>query len=322
MGNTPNEFVNWLPVKLYQQNEEWLLDWIFMNDVPFTRPFFDETISAFKTKNSLEQNPKTKRTSTLDFLFEVADFVEAVPVELFIFHTSRCGSTLITQALCIDKTKIVVPEYLMIDAILRMNETDNCITLEKRHKLLKALIRVIGQKRFKEQQSMVIKLESWQFIFFNDLKKLFPESKQCIIFRDPDATFSSIQKMPAMQFVPEIVNPELFRIGFSREDYIPNEYFNQVMQSMYVFIREIASSNQEVLLLDYNNGMKDNIEKLISFMNYSFSETVFSAIFERLGKHSKHPQEIFTQNQSLLLNNIADETRSLYNEISSLTKST
>lgn len=99
----PKSFKNWLPLKLIEKGNKLLLEWVYMGKNEFNKPFFDETLSEFKQQNSTPPNLVSTRLTPLKFLIDVAHSIEKVPPNLFIFHTSRCGSTLATQLLSLTK---------------------------------------------------------------------------------------------------------------------------------------------------------------------------------------------------------------------------
>lgn len=317
--NNIEHFKNWLPIKLYCEKGELKLDWICMHDVPFIHPFFDETIGQFKMKNWNQPKQLDKLTTSLDEIFHIAETFDSVPLSLLIFHTSRCGSTLTTQALSLNSSFIVVSEYLIIDQILRIKELNETISDEYQDELIKAIFKIIGQKRFLEQEQLMIKLDSWHFTFYDRLVRLFPNSKQVILFRDPDAIKSSIDKKPGMQFVPSIVSPQYFDISseLAFENY-PQAYIDLILQQMYISIQNIIHSNTNILLLDYNLGIQSNIKKLFELIDFAPDQFLQKEIHKRLMRNAKYPDQTFIQPDPIIDPNITNKTRNIYRHLAKL----
>ena len=85
---------NWIPIKL-QSDHEILCQWLYVGDKKFTDPFFDETISRCR---SIPENGHLKKSmSSTDFLSDLVNDMDVIEPTAFIFHISRCGSTLISQ---------------------------------------------------------------------------------------------------------------------------------------------------------------------------------------------------------------------------------
>ena len=288
----PIDFKNWLPVRLFTDKDTWKLKWLYMHDVQFDRPFFDETIGRLTTRSSLPSAPVPARTTPLEALPEIADALDAVSPSLLIFHTSRCGSTLVSQVLSLNPAFIVVSEYLLIDRILRITDDDPSISAAYRDCLLKALFKVVGQKRFGREEALIVKMDPWDFVFFEHLSLLFPKSRKVLMFRDPDAIWASIQKRQGMQFVPQLVPPKYFDIDLGNE-YFPDLYCDLVLQKMYGFIRTISQKDKSVLLLNYHDDMRKNIQALFEFIQLGPGAVDAAALEARLSRHSKYPDREF-----------------------------
>ena len=137
-NHRPSDFENWLPVKLYRDGDALALSWQYMHDLRFEKPFFDDTIGRLKTLNSIPPVRFPLRTTPLEALPKIADALDSTRLSLLIFHTSRCGSTLLSQVLSMNPAFVVVSEYGIIDQILRLQDVDSSITDEYRDLLLKS----------------------------------------------------------------------------------------------------------------------------------------------------------------------------------------
>jgi hypothetical protein len=315
----PDEFQNWLPSKLFEKEGNLFLEWIFLGDVPFTMPFFDETLAKCVTLNTMkggEQNEK--RVTSIEFLSEVAQCLDSVDPGLFIFHTSRCGSTLITQILSIDNHNIVYPEYIIVDSILRAQIQGNSVSIGKRKEWLRNLIIIMGQKRFSEEERLIIKLDSWHFQFHSLIRELYPDVPFAILYREPEAILRSNQKQWGMQFVSEIIPPSIFNIEVNTSTpFSMNEYANQILRSMYSSILKITVSDKHIILLDYGNGMVENLMNLFKILNIDLSFMNQKEVNERLQFHSKNPTDIFKVVEIQLQHLANAETIYTFNQIKS-----
>ena len=93
-----------------------MLDWCRLGGRRFTQPFFDETISACLQRPF---NLLFRRLTPIDALLEWQERSPAVPPSGFIFHMSRCGSTLAARMLAASPRNIVLSEADPIDSVLR-----------------------------------------------------------------------------------------------------------------------------------------------------------------------------------------------------------
>jgi hypothetical protein len=313
----PNDFQNWLPTELFEKEGELFLEWIYLWDEHFNMPFFDETLSRCLSLNSfkgLEQ--KEKRITSIEFLSEVAQCLDSVDPGLFIFHTSRCGSTLTTQILSMDNHNIVYPEYIIVDSILRAQIQGNSVSIKKRKEWLRNLIIIMGQKRFSDEKRLIVKLDSWHFHFHGLIRELYPEVPFAFLYREPETILRSNNKKWGMQFVSEIIPPSIFNLTIDSSSPISmNEYANLVLQKMYSYIQKNAESDQNTYLFDYRNGVDKNLLKLTRILKMDSSFMNRKEIKERLQYHSKNPNDNFKEEVVKTQSFAQEETFHIYNQL-------
>lgn len=80
-----------------------VIDWISRSDWRFLAPSFQQTIESVKTKEALT-------CSTLEEFFSCSQSDKTFKPDGFIFHASRCGSTVLTQMLSCDPNNLVLSE--------------------------------------------------------------------------------------------------------------------------------------------------------------------------------------------------------------------
>jgi hypothetical protein len=293
----PSEFQNWLPSKLFEKEGCLFLEWIYLWDVHFDKPFFDETLMVCKTTDSWKGNEqKGKRITSIDYLSKVAQTLDSINPSLFIFHTSRCGSTLTTQILSLDRQNIVFSEYPIIDAILRATIDGKIVPEEKREIWLGDLIKIMGQKRLPEKERLIIKLDSWHLVYHSLFREVYPDMPFAILYREPEEILFSNNKRRGIQFIPDIIPPSIYKIEIdSSIQFSLNEYANWVLQVMYAWISEIKSGDKNCLLSDYKNGMDKNLLDLIRVLRMDISFMDRDEIKERMKLHSKTPDIIFIE---------------------------
>ena len=120
----------WFPVDAVIDGGRPAVEWMDVRDAKFNEPFFHETIERVKA-NGAAQSVVTD----LDFLLQMEKICESVEPAGFIFHTSRCGSTLLANACRALRGSIVISEAqcwtrLPVVSLLTPNPTQqkNCST--------------------------------------------------------------------------------------------------------------------------------------------------------------------------------------------------
>ncbi len=107
----------WTPINLAWRPEGASVDWCRLGDTRFTEPFFEQTIAT-----ALRHPARLlfRRQTPVAALEAWQDDPSALPPRGFIFHLSRCGSTLAAQLLAALPQNLVISEAPPIDQLLNL----------------------------------------------------------------------------------------------------------------------------------------------------------------------------------------------------------
>src|SRR4026208_19385 len=108
----------WLPVDAVVVDGRPGLSWMGLSGVGLAEPFFQQTIERAKTEKRAEL------FTEFDVLLQLEKTLESVAPTGFIFHSSRCGSTLVANACRAIKNSIVLSEANAIDKLVARFITD------------------------------------------------------------------------------------------------------------------------------------------------------------------------------------------------------
>jgi hypothetical protein len=312
------ELENWIPYKLVTANGQVQCHWLNTFGKKFTEPFFDETI--LKCKSADAGHFALSSVSGLTMMEEWGQSLNSVEPAAFIFHISRCGSTLVSQMLATSDENIVLAEVPFFDDLLRLPYKDGSFDEADTNKLLAAAITYYGQRRRdregacgEKEQRLFIKADSWHLFFYEQLRQLYPSVPFVIIYRSPDEVFRSQSKAPGMHAVPGLIEPAVF--GFTAEDLEykgPGIYLASVLERYFMQCIKIAQADDKFLLLNYNEGPMQMIEKIAAFTNRSLSRQDLSKMTERSLYHSKQPGERFSEESVTHIPACLDKAMELY----------
>lgn len=148
----------------------------------FEYPFFNQGVSYSNTENFKQYNLEELDTDQRD-----SDLV----IKGIIYHTSHCGSTLLSRMLGkLSKVRIVSePESingLLLSAILHQTSAK-----EVKRKL-EQIIRLYCKKHTVEE-FLILKLTSWNVFSIDVFQKCFPDTKWLFIDRNTDELLSSLE---------------------------------------------------------------------------------------------------------------------------------
>lgn len=286
--------LNWVPYKLLPQqaNEELLCKWLYLGTKLMTAPFFDQTISECK---SLPENSKLRSSLSTVSVFEAwTEQTESIKPTAFIFHVSRCGSTLLSQLLSLMEENIVLSEVPFFDELLRRGFTQQ--QMNDMLPVLKSAITLYGTKRNNSQKNLFIKTDSWHIHFYRELRLLYPDVPFIFLYRRPDEVIRSHQKLRGMQAVPGVIEPALF--GFKADEAIQmnlDEYTAAVLETYYKGITAIITKDKNTIAINYNEGAMNMMNKIAAFTKLKIQPHDADAMMQRAEFNAKHPDKKFSE---------------------------
>ena len=96
MNLNAESFRDWMPIRFYWQGSDPFVDWCYMGNDRFVHPFFFDTVQH---RMSRPFNQLFRRQTPIEFLDELNTMEPVIAPTGFIFHMSRCGSTLVSHAM-------------------------------------------------------------------------------------------------------------------------------------------------------------------------------------------------------------------------------
>jgi len=292
MENINHPLFNWIPVTLIEKDNEIYFEWIYLADLKYADPFFDETLA--KCKSHPYNSKPFKVISTVENLIDWSNELISVELKSLVFHVSRCGSTMLSQSLASSSENVMISEAPIIDQILR----SDLFSLDKKTILIQSIIKLLGQKRFPEQQHLIIKLDAWHIFNSTYLRSIFPELPFALLYRNPTEVLKSHQKMMGMHMVPNVLPSNVFGISPKEINEVSFEQYGAlVLEKYFQGFLDFYKTDQNVVMLNYNEGMKAVVEKFIGFIKVDYSNAELEKMYDRLKRHSKNESAVFAGDQ-------------------------
>lgn len=246
--------------------------WVNLGTLRFDNPFFITTIQKARRENKVIQ------TTQLDVLTGLIPD-EFAPPSLFIFHVSRCGSTLLSQMLAQSPNNIVLSEPTIVDELLRSQLND----VVKRAALVKSL-EALGKKRDAVEEHLIVKFDCWHLLFIDLIKEVFPEVPVLFLVREPMEILNSHRKMRGRQMVPGLLKIPIV------EDFVPaydlDGYAAKVLERLFAIIFEKRAIADLIIDFRMLPGALSNVLKM-SKINCNDEE--FRLMLDRANFYSKDP---------------------------------
>ena len=226
----------------------------------YDAPFLIQGTDSFE-KNKLIHSQKILP------LNEVIDFVnqqETAPIRGFIFHISKCGSTLTKRMLdgFNDLRNVAEPSIInqyMIRSLIRKD-------IEYSEETLKALMNALFINNQGNIKSGFIKFAGWQTSFIPYYKKAFPNVPWMLLYRKPTEIISSRVMKPdnasiAQQSIPELAAYLTHRTiasvqSISNEEYLAEITYNQLKTGL-------DNLDNKAIAIDYKDIKSSFFEKIL-----------------------------------------------------------
>jgi hypothetical protein len=198
---------DWLPIAVSAAPGAISVDWARFGAEPLREPFFEE---ALRRALSLPFNRAFRYRTGLHDLIAQADAMESVAPSGFIFHMSRCGSTLVAQMLAALPDSIVISEAPPLDAMVQLGRS---LAPDDAVRAVRAMVTAFGRKRSGRERRYVVKLDCWHTLALPLFRRAFPDVPWVFLYRDPVEVLVSQMRQRGMQMVPQYLPPRFYGIA-------------------------------------------------------------------------------------------------------------
>ena len=236
----------WIPFKVRAGDRSLrpVVDWCFLGADAFTDPFFEQTIERCWSKPF---NQLLAHETPIDDLLDWRAAQPGIAPTAFIFHGSRCGSTLLARMAAALPRTVVISEAPPVDHILRARTTE-----ATRIEWLRALLSALGQPRRGDERHLLVKFDAWHVIDLPLVQQAFPQVPCVFLYREPAALMASQLRMPGIHILPGVLDPSLIGLdlpGVLRLD--QDEYSGRILAAVYAAGLAHAAAGR-VTLMNYS----------------------------------------------------------------------
>jgi hypothetical protein len=278
---TDMSYEGWTPIRVHER-EEVTVEWCWLDGVAFDEPFFVQTIErAVRTPFSL----LFRRETPIGVLEAVEPGLEPSG---FVFHGSRCGSTLVSQMLASSSRNLVLSEPPPVDQVLRARAPE-----ADRVRWLKGIVSALGQRRREPEQAYVVKFDAWSTCDLGLVRHAFPDVPWVFVFREPVQVLVSQFRQRGAHMVPGAIDPALF--GISQDEVIriaPEEYCARVLAAIYGSALEHRDGR--ALFVDYAELPDAVFQRILDAFGLDCDEGELAGMRAVTGLDAKNPHLLFT----------------------------
>jgi len=269
----------WLPVDAVVVEGRPGLLWMEMSGIDLTEPFFQQTVERARREN------RSERFTEFDVLLQLEKQLESVPPTGFIFHSSRCGSTLVANACRAVSGSIVLSEANAIDKLIArfITDVDSPVKESLYSVFLRGVVHALAQRR-DEEKYLFIKFACCSFAQLKRIQRIWPNVPWLFLYRDPVETIvSNMSDVP-----PWLVDNDrrvLSSIIGDAGKMPLEELCARTIGSLYSTAYNLANGNS--MLLNYNQLSVPVIANVLNFFNVSLSNEELETIARTSEVYSK-----------------------------------
>ncbi|HEV7701083.1 MAG TPA: hypothetical protein VGO43_12700 [Pyrinomonadaceae bacterium] len=260
-----DELRGWVPVDAITRGGRPFLRWMEVLGDTFSEPFFHQTVEHLRA-----QKPAVRELLTdLDALLQLEKITDALSPTGFIFHGSRCGSTLVSNACRSLSGALMVTEAQVIDKIadqpIPADHHSSEAKLLFNKLLLRGAVSALGQRRTGAEQYYFIKFACFGILQYEKIKSIWPDVPCVFIYRDPlEVIASSMKTRPQWMLDEKNLAQVASTIGISDEEFRiigPEEFCSRVLGKLYTKAAELTDSG--LMLIRYEELSTDKILEII-----------------------------------------------------------
>jgi hypothetical protein len=280
----------WLPTRVAASPDGRLsVDWTYFGESRLSEPFFE--MSALRAAQRPFNLLCRYRTSLDDFV-ENAVLDESLEPAGFIFHESRCGSTLVAQMLAAITQNLVVSEASVLDAIVQLPGLS--ISQQVRH--LTAMAAALGQRRFGDERRFFLKLDCWHAMALPLFRQAFPSTPWVFLYREPVEVLVSQMRQRGLQTVPGAMPSRLYAIE-GGETMPGEDYCARVLEKTCAAVVDHFDLGGG-LLVNYDELPDAVFSEISPHFGAAFGESERAAMLAAARRNAKAPHQDFASDKA------------------------
>jgi hypothetical protein len=279
----------WLPYGIRHDGTRLLVDLCNVADDGLEEPFFDQSIHRI-----LRQNPGASRSIPVEALEELTSYGAAAG---FIFHISRCGSTLVSQMLASIRQSAVFSEPAIIETLLRGSHSQCETSNESKTWLLKNVIRAfVGNNA--GTRSTLIKFAARATLDHPLICQAHPAVPCILMYREPVEVLVSLAGNQGDRLPPGLSEAGLLRESpLAIKAMRPVEFWVRVLANQYAAALAMCECSH-ALLVNYTQIPAIAWTDIANFFGLELSASDVESMQESLKLNAKNPHRHFNDDRA------------------------
>lgn len=280
----------WMPIRLYWQQSRALLDWCYLGERRFTEPFFEQTLDECLRRPF---NQLFRHQTPIEILSELQEVEPGLYPTGFIFHMSRCGSTLVSQMLAALPQNIVISEAGTIDSVLRASYLNGGVTGEQQLEWLRRVVSALARRRHEYERNLFIKFDSWHTLSMPLILRAFPGVPWIFVCRDPAEVIVSHLRHPSGRMLSGMAETHLLGLEMETMARMPLEEYCAMVLSRICETALRHQANGNATIIDYRQLPEAVCSLLPDVFHVTYPESDLDLMRRASRLNAKAPSTLF-----------------------------
>jgi uncharacterized protein (DUF433 family) len=262
-----NSLLSWLPIDAVIHEGQPVIEWMDVGDAEFTEPFFNETIARLNADHS-----RPTLLAEFDSLLQLEKVADCLDPTGFIFHSSRCGSTLLANVCRALNGSLVIAEAPVVDKIASRFFTDAPPGSPKEMLyllFLRGAIAALGQRRRGDEQRYFVKFACTTTLQLGLIRRIWPAVPFIFLYRDPvEVIVSNLKSIPEWMQPESNPNTAAAIVGVDVSDLdllTPEEFCARALGRFFAAAE--ANKSPQTHLLNYSELTFERIIEALSYFD-------------------------------------------------------
>ncbi len=310
--DTVNDFRSWIPIRVYPHANDFWVDWLRLGASPLTEPFFQQSIQDL-LRHPFHQG--FRRQTPIGALLQWSERSPGLPPSGFIFHASRCGSTLISQMFAASGSNIVYSEPPALDALLRSLQRFPGWPQSARIAALQALLSAWGQPLADTgtppRKHVIVKQDGWATLNAPLVKAAWPNTPWIFLYREPVEILVSQMRQRAAFLIPGVVDWSAHEVQAADDaEFEPVAYCAQKLGAMLeAMVRYFDPAT--TLLVNYSELPASAMTRVAPHFGIALNSSQSAGLDAVLARDAKNPAKTFSADSAFKQQHADAHTRAM-----------